>query len=152
MTGLLRGGLRDRADDLVPHGDARMRLDALGHRLREDVAIDGERAARGDLRDLGRRHDERAAATQLLLQETDRVDERGAAHRVRADELAEAVGVLRRRARVWLLLDELDVDPALGELKRGLAPREPGADDNDLHAAHRLALRCHVDKLGFRRS
>ena len=118
-------------DDARLERDAQVRAKASGHRRGEALAIDRERAAGGHARLVRAREDERPGAPQLLLEEADGVGERGAAHRVRADELAERVGRLRGRPRQRLLLDEAHVDAPLGELPRGLAPGETRADDGD---------------------
>jgi len=120
------------------HVDARVPVDLRRHEAREGLAIDGERTPRRDLRRLGTREDERARATELLLEEPDRIDQCGPAHRVGADQLAEVVGRLRRSATLGLLLEERHVDAALGELEGRLATRESGADDGGAggHRSH----------------
>ena len=62
------------------------------------VAVDGEAGARGHLVRVGDPHDERAELPHLLLQEPDGGLERGVAEGVRAHQLAELVGGVRRGA------------------------------------------------------
>ena len=114
-------------------------VDALVHAAREDVAIDGERACR-PARAPRRRPSRitRAEQAHLGLEQSVRVGRLGALERVRAHQLGEAIGLVRRRAAHGAHLVQHDVVPALGELPRGLAAGESAADD-----VNRIADACH---------
>ena len=74
---------------------SRMRGDAVMHGLREDLAVDRERAAAGNARLIGAQQDERAEPAHLGLEQAVRVRGLGALEGVRADELGELVGLVR---------------------------------------------------------
>src|SRR6185503_17298167 len=75
--------------------DSRERLDPAGELRREELAIDRQSRSGRDARELGDLHDERAESPHLLLEEPDRGVEGGAPKRVRADELAEPIALMR---------------------------------------------------------
>ena len=129
-----RSGGLDALDHAALETDTRMRFDPGGDLAAEDLAIDGERSARRDARALAGGHDERAAPTHLLFEQADRVAHRGAAKRVRADELRELIALLRGRAGEGFLFDEHHLETPLGELPRALAAGETRADDRDRRA------------------
>src|SRR5690348_2529079 len=95
----------------------------------EQVAIDGEcRAPRYSCLVRTPRHD-RAEEPHLGLEEPVRVGGLGALDRVRAHELGQTLGLVCRRPSHTPHLVNDYIVPALGELPRGLAPRETAADD-----------------------
>jgi len=115
---------------------ALLEREAPRDRSREAEPLDRECLPRRHAMLIRARDHERATATQLLLEQARRCDRIVAAQRVRAHELAEGVGRLRRRSRDRLLLDQPDFDAALGELPGRLASREASPDDrNFLHTA-----------------
>jgi hypothetical protein len=69
----------------------------VGDGLREPLAIDGQRRARGDSRAVSGAHHDRAEAAHLLLQEADGVIEFVTAEGIAADQLRESVGLVDRR-------------------------------------------------------
>ena len=79
----------------------RMRLDGVGDRLREPLAIDGQRGAAGTRCASAARMHQRAEPPHLLLEQADGVIELVAAEGVGADQLREPIGLVHggRRAR-----------------------------------------------------
>ena len=137
-----RGEGAGRHDDAVPVGrrqagdlaavdlDQGMRRERRGHGTGEVFAVDRERAARRQLVLVGRRHDQRAGAAHLLMQEADRIGlPVVGAERVGADQLGQRVGLmgLGRPDRPHLV--EHDRHALLRELPGRLAAGEPAADD-----------------------
>ena len=132
MTGARAVDARWNARDFfADDADARVVRNLARHRLRESHAIDGERRAGGDARQIGRAHDQRAQPAHLLFQEADGVIEFVAAEGIAADELGEAVGLVHRgRAYGPHLVDDDRHLESCG-LPRGLASCEATADDGD---------------------
>ena len=98
--------------------------------LRKAVAIDRERAAGRKLVAVAHRHDQRAGAPHLGVQQPDGVG-LGivGAEGIGADELGEVAGLVRRRHRRRPHLVQHDRDARLGELPGGLRAGEAAADD-----------------------
>ena len=91
---------------------------------REMIAIDRQRAAGGQLVGVAGGHDQRAGAAHLLMQQADRVG--GGivgAERVGADQLGEAVGLVRLGAAIGAHLVQDDGNAGLRDLPRRLASR-----------------------------
>ena len=85
---------RNPRDFLAHDGDQRVAVNRVGDRLREAVAIDRQRGARGDAMLVRGAHDQGSEPAHLLLQETDGVIELVAAEGVRADQLGEPIGLV----------------------------------------------------------
>jgi hypothetical protein len=66
-----------------------------------------------------------------LLEDAQRAVGQGAAHRVAADQLGQAVGDVRLGAALRAHLVEMNVDAAAGDLPGGFRARQPAADDRD---------------------
>ena len=119
--------------DAHPHDlDARMRRQLLRDVAREALAIDGKRTARRHASRIRRRHDERAQAAHLLLENADGVLKSRTAQRIAADKLGEVRRLVRRGRCDGAHLVEQDLDAALGSLPGGLAAGESRARDDDL--------------------
>ena len=88
-----------------------------------------ERGAARNARLVRRPEHDGAEQAHLGLEQSVRVGRLGALEGVRAHELGEAVGLVRRGAAHAAHLVDDDVVPTLGELPGGLAPGEPAADD-----------------------
>ena len=114
-----------------------MRMDAVVHVLREDLAIDRERRSARDARLIGAVEDERAQLPHLGLEQAVRVAGFGALERVRADEFTEFFGAMRGGAAGGAHFIHHDRMPALGELPGGFASGEPAAD-------HLHFVGCHA--------
>ena len=96
------------------------------------IAVDGERAAGRQLVLVAGRHDQRAGAPHLLVQQADGVGLGVVgAERVGADQLGEAVGLVRFGHAHGAHLVQHDGDAATGDLPGGLAAGEAAADDVD---------------------
>ena len=96
------------------------------------VAVDRERAAGRHLVGVGRAHDQRAEPAHLGVQQADGVVVRVVgAERVRADELGEAVGLVRGGRAQRPHLVQHDRHAGLRELPGGLRAGEAAADDMD---------------------
>ena len=138
-------GRRQRNGLLAHDGDARMRRDAsCTHGRGKDVAVDGERAAAGHARFVGALEDHAAEQAHLGLQQAVRVRRLGALEGVGADELGEAIGLVRLGAAHGPHLVQHDVVPALGELPGGFAAGEAAADDGG--TSHSLPHLRHFRK------
>ena len=90
----------------------------------EMIAVDGQRAAGGQLVGVAGGHDQRAGAAHLLVQQADRVG--GGivgAEGVGADQFGEAVRLVRLGAATGPHLVQDDGDAGLRDLPRGLASR-----------------------------
>ena len=87
------------------------------------VSVDRKRATGRDLVNRSNAHHERAGSPHLLFELTDGIVKRSPSEGVRANELGHLVRVLCGCARAWLLLDQPDPHPALGELPRALGAR-----------------------------
>ena len=105
--------------------------DLSRHGLGEANAIDRQRGAGRDSRQVGGAHDERAEPPHFFLEKADCVIELVAAEGVAADELREPVGLVDGGGpdRPHLVDDDRHVERR--GLPRGLAPREAAADDGD---------------------
>ena len=130
-----------------------LRLSALRDRVGERVAIDGERAAGRQLRPVAGRHDERAGAAHLLMQQPDGVVlPIVGAERVRADELGAAAGLVRVRHARGAHFVQHDGNAGARDLTRGFGARKAGADDvngSDRHGrclAHRRTSATPVEE------
>jgi hypothetical protein len=84
-----------------------------------------------------------AELVHLQLEQAVRVLRVFALEGVGADDLAQPVGLMRRRAAHRAHLVQRDVVPPLRELVRRLAPREPAADDGD--CSHAVQLSPELD-------
>ena len=110
------------------------------HGRRKAVPVDGERAAGGNLVDVGRAHDQRIQPAHLLVQQADRVVAGVVgAEGIGADELGAAVGHVRfgRAHRAHLVQNHAHA--ALRELPGGFGAGEARA--NDVHASEGEDLR-----------
>ena len=107
-----------------------MRSERRRDGLRKSVAVDRERAAGRKLVAVAHRHDQRAGAPHLGVQQPDGVG-LGivGAKGVRADELGEILGLVRRRHRRRPHLVQHDRHAGFGELPGGLRAGEAAADD-----------------------
>jgi len=118
------------------------------HRLREAVAIDGQRAARRNLVFLGDRQDQRSAPPHLLVQQSDGVELRVVgAEGVRTHHLRQTIaGVsLRRPGRTHLR--HHDRNPGVQKTPSGLRSGETAADDvNGDDVGHEKRLRMRRGK------
>src|SRR5207248_377133 len=118
---------RELARDTPDAGAGEAALDRRG----EGVPVDAQILSGWDARAIGRLQHERSELAELLLQETGGdLGDRGL-ERVRADELGGARGAVRRRRLLRTHLQQVDRDPAMGELPRRLRPRETRADDEN---------------------
>ena len=123
-------------DDVVPFGrrqagnlaafdgDERMFVERARDVRGEMIAVDGQRAAGGQLVGVAGGHDQRAGAAHLLVQQADRVG--GGivgAEGIGADELGEAVGLVRLGAANGAHLVQHDGDAGLRDLPRRLRCR-----------------------------
>ena len=131
ISGNIDGSVGMRGDFLAHDGDQRMRRDRVGDRLREALAIDGQRRARRHAVRVGRAHDQRAEPPHLLLQEADGVIELVAAERVGADELGEPIGLVDRGRPHRPHLVEHHAHAERRRLPGGFGAGEPAADDVD---------------------
>ena len=118
------------ADD----GDERMPRERVGDRLREPLAIDGQRGARRHARLLGGSHHERTEPAHLLFQQADGVIEFVPSEGVAADELSEGVGLVDGGLANRPHLMKRDRETVRSRLPGGFRTGEPAADDGD-HAA-----------------
>ncbi len=109
MMTLVPFGRRQAGDLAALDGDQRVLGQLLGDIGREVIAVDGQRPAGGQLVAVARRHDQRAGAAHLLVQQADGVG--GGivgAEAVGADQLGEAVGLVRLGAAVGAHLVQHD--------------------------------------------
>jgi hypothetical protein len=99
-------------------------------RFGKAVAIDGERPAGRQLVGVGGGEDQRAAAPHLLMQQADGIV-LGivGAERVGADQLGQAIGLVRLGLAHRAHLVERHGHAGLGELPGGFAAGEAAADD-----------------------
>jgi len=139
-----RGERAGSDDDIVPvlrrqsgdfaalDGDERIRLERLGDRRREAVAVDGERAAGRHLVAVAHRHDERIRHAHLGMQEADgiRLGIVGT-EGVGADQLGEAVGLVGIGGADGPHLVQHDRNAAPGDLPGGFRAGKSAADDMD---------------------
>ena len=108
--------------------------DAAGERLAERYPVDRERVA-GRNPSLVRFFEHGGAEPpQLFVQQADGVLGIVRAQRVRADQLGQAIELVRRRTAYGFLLDELDAHTRIREEERRFGSREPTSDDH--HAFH----------------
>ena len=105
-----------------------MRLEPRLHRAREHDAIHRERRAAGHARLIRRPQNERAERAHLGLEQPVRVGGVGALEGVAAHELRERLGLVRRGLHDGTHLVHHHIVPALGQLPRGLRPREAATD------------------------
>ena len=98
----------------------------------EAFAVDRQRAAGRNLMRVGRPHDQRAGAAQLLVEQADGIGLGVVgAERVGADQFGEPVGLVRLGAADGAHLVEDDGNAAPGDLPGGLGAGEAAADDVD---------------------
>ena len=124
-------------DFFARHADARMRVNAILHVLREDLAVDCERRATRHARVIGAVKNERAKLPHLGLEQSVCVGGLGTLERVRADEFTELLGPMRGGAADGAHFMHHDRMPAFGELPRGFASGESAAD-------HLHFVGCHA--------
>ena len=125
-------GRRQAGDLAALDGDQRV----LGERARdlggEMIAIDGQRAAGRQLVGVAGRHDQRAGAAHLLVQQADGVGvDIVGAERVGADQLGQAVGLVRLGAALRAHLVQHDGHAGRAICHAASRPGEPAADDVD---------------------
>ena len=130
-TGGDHTGSRDARDLFAHYADSVVGRDARCHRGRKDIAIHCQRAASGDSRAVGCIEDQRAEEPHLGLEQAVSVGELRALERVRANELGESVGLVRRRRHDRTHLVQRYLEPAGGELPRCLRAGEAPADNRD---------------------
>jgi hypothetical protein len=116
----------DRRHFLPVYGDERVAVDAFGDLLAEVLAADGQRRARGQRVLEGRGDHQAAQARQFLLEDAQRAVGQGAAHRVAADQLGQAVGDVRLGAplRAHFVRDEPG-SPRLAICQAASVPASP---------------------------
>ncbi len=91
-------GRRQAGHFLALDGDQRVRFEPFRHRVRESVAVDGERAAGRHLVGVAGAHDQRAGQPHLGMQQADRVVFGIiGAEGIGTDELGQAIGLVRVR-------------------------------------------------------
>ena len=108
--------------------NARVRRDSLVHGLREQLAVDRQRAAAGDACRIGRLEDHRPHRAHFGLQQAMSVGDLGALERVGAHELSEPIGLVRRRLPHRPHLVQHDGVAALGKLVGGFGSGEAAAN------------------------
>ena len=106
-----------------------VRLDSPGRGFGESHAIDRERAARGDGALAREGVQARTERVELVLEHARGAVGLHAFQGVGAHQLGEPVGLVHGRGGFGTHLDEPDRDSAIGELQRGLRPRQAGAYD-----------------------
>ncbi len=121
----------DVAHFITDNLNARLRIDSLGDGRREHAAINRERASRRNTRSIRRLEDDRAEQTHFRLEQTVSVRQLCALESVRADQLGQSIGLVRRRHDHRPHLVELYINPARGELPRCFRPGKPASDDGD---------------------
>jgi hypothetical protein len=115
------------------------------HTGREDVAVHRERGSARDAGVVRRLQDHGAQQTHLGFEQAVRVRDLGALESVRADQLREAIGLVRRRAAHAAHLVDDNVVSTLGELPRRFATGESAADDvNFLHHRDIMMMSVYV--------
>ena len=123
-------GRRQAVDLAAVDGDERVILERLGDGLREALAVDGERAAGGHLVRIAHAHDERVRHAQLRVQQADGIGVGVVrAERVGADELGQAVRLVRVGAAHGPHLVQDDGNAAIDDLPSGFGAGETAADD-----------------------
>ena len=127
------GGRGNRGDFFAREGDKRMTGQHRRDRLREPLAVHGERRAGRDTAFFRGAHHERAQAAHLLLEKPHGVVEFVASKGVAADQLGEAIGLVHRRGARRPHLVERHRHAARSGLPRGLAPGQATSDDADRH-------------------
>jgi len=112
-----------------------MRFERRRHGVGEAVAVDRERAARGHLVRVARRHDQRAEPAHLLVQQADRVRVGVVGpERVGADQFGQAPGLVGLGHPLRPHLVQHDGQSALRDLPGGFRTGEAAADDvNGFH-------------------
>ena len=134
-------GRRQAGDLAALDRDQRVLRELARDRGRETIAVDGERAAGRQLVGVAGSHDQRAGAAHLLVQQADRVGGRVVgAERVGADELGQAVRLVRLGGAHGPHLVQHDGDAGLRDLPGGLRAREAAADDVDGGVRHGLRV------------
>ena len=129
---------RQAGDFLAADFDERVGLDLRLDGGGKSVPVDRQRAARGNLVDVGGGHDDRAAAAHFGVEQADGVVFPVVRpERVGADELGEAFGLMRIGAAHRAHLVQNDGDAGLGRLPGGLGTGQSAANDmNGLEFGH----------------
>ena len=115
---------------------------ARRHLVRKRVAVDGERAARGNPIAHRGVDEMRPKRGELRFEHSRSTVGIGALKRVRAHELRGVTGFMHGGAHLGAHLDKLHANTAIGELERRLTAREPCAQNahQTLTVAHRFLL------------
>jgi hypothetical protein len=122
-----------------------MRSEPLGYFCGKFLAVDGERAAGGDLVSVGGLHDQGAGAAHLLMQEPDGIKRSViAAKGVGAYELGETGGLMRLGRDVGAHFMDDDGHAMYGGLPGCLRAGKTAADDMDWFRHGRHLTRSSV--------
>ena len=105
------------------------------HVVGEGDAVHGERGAARHARGVRRLEHQAPEAPHLGLEQAVRAGELHRLEGIAADELGEAIGLMRRRHADRAHLAQRDRDAALGQRPGGLAAGEPASDDHGRQVA-----------------
>ena len=117
-----------------------MRLDALCNVVRESIAVDGEGRTRRHATGRGCLHNQGIAAAQFFFQEIGCGSRFIRLERVRADDLSEFVGAMRRRRSHGAHFIQTYGHAVVRRLPGSFDACQSAANDNDI---------AHVSVCGF---